>query len=92
MAVHSPYLRGSMRKQAASKVQIRQLKEKSAARHILRLHGGLVAGIQTCSLHLDNLRYPKRINAHIAAITYSILDRQAELRNSRMVANGTSVR
>jgi phosphate:Na+ symporter len=37
-----------------------------------------VQSIETSSLHLDILRDAKRINSHIVAAAYPVLDRQAE--------------
>jgi phosphate:Na+ symporter len=73
------------RKLVESKLEIRHLEEKSAANHVGRLRDGRVDSMQTSSLHLDMLRDLKRINAHIAAIAYPILNRQGHLNESRMI-------
>lgn len=68
-----------------SKINIRNLEERSAANHRVRLRNGMIDSMQTSSLHLDILRDLKRINAHIAAIAYPILKRQGALRESRIM-------
>ncbi|MCG7505333.1 Na/Pi cotransporter family protein [Mesorhizobium retamae] len=70
-----------------AKVGIRHLEERSAANHMARLRDGLVASVQTSSLHLDMLRDLKRINAHIAAIAYPILKSGGSLRESRLIGS-----
>lgn len=69
-----------------SKIDIRNLEERSAANHRARLRDGMIDSMQTSSLHLDILRDLKCINAHIAAIAYPILKRQGALRESRIMA------
>jgi phosphate:Na+ symporter len=43
-----------------------------------------VESVETSTLHLDVLRDLKRINAHIAAAAYPVLERLGELLPSRL--------
>jgi phosphate:Na+ symporter len=56
----------------------RDLERGAAENHFARLREGRVQSIETSSLHLDILRDAKRINSHIVAAAYPVLDRQAE--------------
>jgi phosphate:Na+ symporter len=40
--------------------------------------------VETSSLHLDMLRDLKRINAHVAAAAYPVLEKRGELLSSRL--------
>ena len=40
--------------------------------------------VETSALHLDVLRDLKRINAHIAAAAYAVLEKRGELLSSRL--------
>lgn len=52
--------------------------------HFARIRAGRIESRDTSSLHLDILRDAKRINSHIAAAAYPVLDRQGELLRSRL--------
>jgi phosphate:Na+ symporter len=43
-------------------------------RHFRRLHEGLIESIETSSIHLDVLTNLKRINSHLSAVAYLILN------------------
>lgn len=73
------------RRLVESKLDIRKFEERSAANHLERLREGQIESLQTTSLHLDILRDLKRINAHIAAIAYPILEQAGLLRESRLI-------
>jgi phosphate:Na+ symporter len=45
-------------------------------RHFHRLHAGLQESIETSAIHLDVLTNLKRINSHLAAVAYPILESQ----------------
>jgi phosphate:Na+ symporter len=62
----------------------RDLEAQATETHFARIRAGRVESRETSSLHLDVLRDMKRINSHIAAAAYSVLDRQGELLRSRL--------
>ncbi|ODT66833.1 MAG: sodium:phosphate symporter [Pelagibacterium sp. SCN 63-23] len=66
------------------KVTIRHKERQSSERHLARLREGRPETLQTTGLHLDVLRDLKRINAHLASVTYPILDEAGALRESRL--------
>jgi phosphate:Na+ symporter len=56
------------------KVRIRELEMRATESHFARLKGGRIESIETSSLHLDLLRDLKRINYHINAAAYPVLE------------------
>jgi phosphate:Na+ symporter len=64
----------------AEKARMRDIAQTSTASHIMRLQNGRRESIETSSLHLDILRDLKRINSHIAAVAYPVLDAAGELK------------
>jgi phosphate:Na+ symporter len=66
------------------KEAFRDLERGAADSHFNRLRHGQRETIETNSLHIDILRDAKRINSHIAAVVYPILDQNGELRPSRL--------
>jgi phosphate:Na+ symporter len=62
----------------------RDLEAQATETHFARIRAGRVESRETSSLHLDVLRDMKRINSHIAAAAYPVLDRQGELLRSRL--------
>lgn len=75
------------------KIEIRDLERRSTERHFERIGAGQSQSIDTSSLHLDVLRDLKRINSHLTAVAYPILERAGELAESRLriadpIANG----
>ena len=68
----------------AGKTEIRDLELRLAERHYHRIAAGRAESIETSSLHLDVLRDFKRINSHLTAVAYPILDAAGELRDSRL--------
>jgi phosphate:Na+ symporter len=62
----------------------RDLEAKATETHFARIRAGRVESRETSSLHLDVLRDMKRINSHIAAAAYPVLERQGELLSSRL--------
>jgi phosphate:Na+ symporter len=62
----------------------RNLEAKATEAHFARMRAGRIESRETSSLHLDVLRDMKRINSHIAAAAYSVLERQGELLPSRL--------
>jgi phosphate:Na+ symporter len=78
------------------KVSVREAERLAAENHLARLREGLVASIETSSLHLDILRDLKRIHSHICSVAYPVLEATGELQPSRLkaldVAAGHSTR
>jgi phosphate:Na+ symporter len=62
----------------------RNLEATATGTHFARVRAGRVESRETSSLHLDVLRDMKRINSHIAAAAYPVLERQGELLSSRL--------
>jgi phosphate:Na+ symporter len=62
----------------------RNLEAEATETHFARIRAGRVESRETSSLHLDVLRDMKRINSHIAAAAYPVLERQGELLSSRL--------
>lgn len=65
------------------KAQIRTLERQFTENHFGRIGDGLAESIQTSALHLDVLRDLKRINSHITAVAYPILERAGMVAESR---------
>lgn len=68
----------------SEKEVFRDLEAEATETHFARIRAGRVESRETSSLHLDILRDAKRINSHIAAAAYPVLDRQGELLRSRL--------
>jgi phosphate:Na+ symporter len=62
----------------------RDLEARATETHFARIRAGRVESVETSALHLDVLRDLKRINAHIAAAAYPVLERLGELLPSRL--------
>jgi phosphate:Na+ symporter len=68
----------------AEKDRLRQAERTAMESHLGRLRDGKAASIETSALHLDILRDLKRINAHLTAVAYPILEANGELSGSRL--------
>jgi phosphate:Na+ symporter len=68
------------------KVAIREAERLASENHLTRLREGLLASIETSSLHLDILRDLKRIHSHICSVAYPVLEATGELQPSRLKA------
>ena len=77
------------RRLVAGKDAFRAIERDLAERHMARLRAQRPESIATSALHLDILRDLKRIEAHIAAIAYPLLERAGELRASRLKPSAT---
>jgi phosphate:Na+ symporter len=66
------------------KVAARDAERLATERHLDRLGARLAPTIETSSLHLDVIRDLKRINSHLTAVAYPILERRGELAPSRL--------
>ncbi len=62
------------RRLVAAKAEIRELERRAWTSHLRRLQAGVPDTVQTTALHLDVIRDLKRINGHITAIAYPILE------------------
>ncbi len=62
------------------------LETRATEAHFDRIRAGRVESVETSALHLDLLRDLKRINAHIAAAAYPVLEKGGELLSSWLLA------
>ena len=74
----------SARQLVAEKEQFRDLEKLATERHFARLREGRSESIETTELHLDIVRDLKRIESHIAATAYPLLEQLGVLRRSRL--------
>lgn len=74
----------SARQLVAEKEQFRDLEKLATERHFERLREGRSESIETTELHLDIVRDLKRIESHIAATAYPLLEQLGVLRRSRL--------
>jgi phosphate:Na+ symporter len=63
---------------------VRDLETRATEAHFARLRAGRAESVETSALHLDILRDLRRINAHLVAAAYPVLDQSGELRPSRL--------
>jgi phosphate:Na+ symporter len=61
----------------------RDMEASATEAHFARIRAGRVESVETSALHLDVLRDMKRINAHLAAAAYPVLEHLGELLPSR---------
>jgi phosphate:Na+ symporter len=66
----------------------RDMELRATEAHFQRVRAGRVESVETSALHLDLLRDLKRINAHLAAAAYPVLERRGELLSSRLKQDG----
>jgi len=59
---------------AKVRLEIGQTERKFRKAHIQRLHDGYRESIDTSEIHLDVLTNLKRINSHVTAVAYPILE------------------
>ncbi len=62
----------------------RDLETRATEAHFARIRAGRVESVETSAQHLDMLRDLKRINAHVAAAAYPVLEKRGELLSSRL--------
>ena len=67
-----------------AKVEVRRLESVSADRHLQRVREQRADTLGSSTLHLDILRDLKRINSHLMAVAYPILEELGELHESRL--------
>jgi phosphate:Na+ symporter len=68
----------------AEKEVFRDLEARATEAHFARIRAGRVESVETSALHLDVLRDLKRINAHVTAAAYAVLEKRGELLSSRL--------
>lgn len=76
------------RRLIAEKERLRDMEREAGDLHLERLREGRMESIETSSLHLDILRDLKRINSHLTAVAYPIVDASGQLRSSRLRKSG----
>ncbi len=74
------------RRLVAEKEQFRNLERISTEKHFARVREGRKASIETSGLHLDVVRDLKRIDAHLAATAYPLLERCGALKPTRLAS------
>jgi phosphate:Na+ symporter len=74
------------RRLVAEKEQFRDLERVSTEKHFARVREGRQASIETSGLHLDVVRDLKRIDAHLAATAYPLLERCGALKPTRLAS------
>jgi phosphate:Na+ symporter len=72
------------RRLLAEKASTRAAELEAADSHFERLREGRLVSIQSSAIHLDVMRDLKRINSHLTAVAYPILEVAGELRDSRL--------
>jgi phosphate:Na+ symporter len=72
------------RRLLGEKEVFRDLEARATEAHFARIRAGRIESVETSALHLDVLRDLKRINAHIAAAAYAVLEKRGELLSSRL--------
>jgi phosphate:Na+ symporter len=74
------------RRLVAEKERFRDLERISTEKHFARVREGRTASIETSGLHLDLVRDLKRIEAHLAATAYPLLERTGALKSTRLAS------
>ena len=74
------------RRLVAEKEQFRDLERVSTEKHFARVREGRKVSIETSGLHLDVVRDLKRIDAHLAATAYPLLERCGVLKPTRLAS------
>jgi phosphate:Na+ symporter len=74
------------RRLVAEKEQFRELERNSTEKHFARVREGQRDSIETSGLHLDVVRDLKRIEAHLAATAYPLLERTGALKPTRLAS------
>jgi phosphate:Na+ symporter len=74
-----------------AKVEVRRLESLSAERHLQRVRAQRAETLGSSTLHLDILRDLKRVNSHLTAVAYPILQELGELHESRLRSTSPGV-
>ncbi|HEX3864742.1 MAG TPA: Na/Pi cotransporter family protein [Stellaceae bacterium] len=72
------------RRLLGEKEVFRDLETRATEAHFARIRAGRTESVETSALHLDVLRDLKRINAHLSAAAYPVLEYRGELLPSRL--------
>jgi phosphate:Na+ symporter len=72
------------RRLLGEKEVLRDLELRATETHFARVRSGRIESVETSAMHLDALRDLIRINTHLAAVAYPVLDRRGELLPSRL--------
>jgi phosphate:Na+ symporter len=80
------------RRLVAEKAALRAEEQAAAERHFARLRQGRPESVETSSIHLDLIRDLKRVNGHLAAAAYPILEAEGELGDTRLRTPSEAVR
>jgi phosphate:Na+ symporter len=72
------------RRLVGEKTLMREAESKAADSHFARLREGRPESIETSSIHMDVIRDFKRINGHLTAVAYPILEAAGELADTRL--------
>lgn len=75
---------GIARKLIDEKAAVRDAERQAAENHLARLRAGRPESIDSSALHLDILRDLKRIQSHICAVAYPLLEEAGQLHRSRL--------
>jgi phosphate:Na+ symporter len=66
------------------KTSVNKLQYRLTQKHLERLRDGAPETITTSAMHLDTLRDLRRINSHISAVAYPVLEQAGALRKTRL--------
>lgn len=69
------------------KAELRLAEQQAAENHYQRIRDGRSESIETSAIHLDLIRDLKRINSHLTAVAYPILEQAGELTATRLRAD-----
>jgi phosphate:Na+ symporter len=69
------------------KADLRLAEQRAAENHYQRIRDGRSESIETSAIHLDLIRDLKRINSHLTAVAYPILEQAGELTATRLRAD-----
>ncbi len=69
------------------KADLRLAEQRAAESHYERIRAGRSESIETSAIHLDLIRDLKRINSHLTAVAYPILEQTGELTATRLRAD-----
>jgi phosphate:Na+ symporter len=66
------------------KDKLREYENQATMTHFQRMQEGNLDTMSTSTIHLDVIRDYRRINAHICALAYNVVEREGELLSSRL--------
>ncbi len=66
------------------KTSVNKLQYRLTQNHLERLRDGAPETITTSAMHLDTLRDLRRVNSHISAVAYPVLEQAGALRKTRL--------